>query len=278
MEGTKAAITQAMLEALEGGPPVAVATIIQAPPGSGVTLGAKMLVRHDFSTLGSLGGGPLEEAVVERCLEALPRPQVFTLRLDSQGTPLEREREQAAIEVLIEVAASPPTLLIVGAGHIGKVLAQIGSLCGFRVVVVDDRPDYANPQRLPWAHQVLCGDFVPTLSSFPITPDTYIVLVTRGHRHDEVSLRAVITSPAAYIGMIGSRRRVTTVLQHLLAEGYPREAVERVHTPIGLDIGAETPEEIAISILAEIIMIQRGGTGAPLSQVVDVRRRLFATP
>ncbi|HLB28924.1 MAG TPA: XdhC/CoxI family protein [Dehalococcoidia bacterium] len=276
----KAAIAREVLAALAGGMPVAVATIIQAPVPSPaiapILLGAKLLVRADGSTLGSLGGGSLEEAVVDYCLELLPRPQTITFRLDSQGAAFKQAMERQAVEILVEVAASPPSLLVVGAGHVGRVLAQLGSLCGFRVVVLDDRPEYADPERFPLASQVLCDDFVSTLRSFPITADTHIVLVTRGHKHDEASLRVVVGSPAAYVGMIGSRRRVTTILQHLLADGYPRETVERVRTPIGLDIGAETPAEIAVSIIAEIIMLQRGGTGAPMSQVVDVRRHLFA--
>jgi xanthine dehydrogenase accessory factor len=121
------------------------------------------------------------------------------------------------------------------------------------------------------ADRVICGDLVEELRRFPIDGATYIVLVSRGHKQDETSLLEVAASDAAYVGMIGSQRRVSTVLTHLARAGVPREALERVHTPIGLDIGAETPEEIAVSIVAELIEVRRGGTGTRLSQLRKVR-------
>jgi xanthine dehydrogenase accessory factor len=116
------------------------------------------------------------------------------------------------------------------------------------------------------ADRVMCGDFTQLLAEFPITQTTYIVLVSRGHKQDETALRAVVTRDARYVGMIGSRRRVATVLRHLAEEGYPIEALERVYTPIGFDIGAETPEEIAVSIMAELIAVRRGGSGRPMRE------------
>src|SRR3972149_3653048 len=180
-------------------------------------------------------------------------------------------------------------------GHTGKALATIGALCGFSVVVIDDRPDYANQERFPEADRVLCGDFAEALRGLPIDSNTYIVTVTRGHKHDEESLRQVVGSPAAYVGMIGSKRRVAAVLQHLIDDGLDPEAgrrghtppgpglggrapgggaggVRRVHTPIGLDIGAETPEEIAVAIMAEVVQVRRGGSGRPMREVKKARR------
>jgi xanthine dehydrogenase accessory factor len=123
------------------------------------------------------------------------------------------------------------------------------------------------------ADRVICGDLIEELSRLEIDANTYVVLVSRGHKQDELSLREVVRSDAAYVGMIGSRRRVGTVLTHLAREGYPREALERVHTPIGLDIGAETPEEIAVSVVAELIQVRRGGTGQKLSELRKARIR-----
>jgi xanthine dehydrogenase accessory factor len=185
-----------------------------------------------------------------------------------------REAESASggYQVMLEVHEPPATLLVIGGGHIGKALATIGDLCGFSVVVVDDRPDYANQERFPEADRVICGDFAEVLRDFPIDHNTYIVTVTRGHKHDEISLHQVAESPAAYVGMIGSKRRVGAVLQHLIDDGLDAEAVRRVHTPIGLDIGAETPEEIAVAIMAEVIQVRRGGSGRPMREVKKARR------
>ena len=261
--------------AVAGGSPVAVATLIRLPAGGlppgGRSLGAKMLVRRDGSRLGELSGGPLEEAVAADALAALstvPRPAVQALYYTSEGERVRRLETQpdAAYQVMLEVVEARPVLLIVGAGHIGQSLTRLGEYAGFSVVVLDDRPDFASRERLPEADRILCGDLVESLRGFPIDSNTYVVLVSRGHKEDELALREVVTSSAAYVGMIGSRRRVKAVLQHLADGGFPQAALERVRTPIGLDIGAETPEEIAVSIIAEVIDARRGGTGRPLSE------------
>jgi xanthine dehydrogenase accessory factor len=261
MASINAEIARVVLEALESGDPVATATVIRSPDGGAVPVSTKMLVRADGSGIGDLGNAELDEAVRRACLETLPKRGTRLLRIDAAGRAVDGRHERSTYDVLIEVIETPPLLLIVGAGHIGRSLCAIGALLGFYVSVLDDRPDYANHQRLPEADQVLCEDFEAALQQFPITRNTYIVMVSRGHKQDELSLRQVVSSRAAYVGMIGSKRRTSTVLQHLAEEGFPREALDAVHTPIGLDIGAETPEEIAVSILAEIIMLRRGGTG-----------------
>jgi xanthine dehydrogenase accessory factor len=131
---------------------------------------------------------------------------------------------------------------------------------------MDDRELYANAERFSMADYVRAGDLTQLIADFPIGSNTYAVLVSRGHKQDENALRAVIGRGAGYVGMIGSRRRVATVLRHLAEEGYPVEALERVYTPIGFDIGAETPEEIAVSIMAEIIAVRRNGSGRPMRE------------
>lgn len=264
-----ARIASEAVAAAEGGPSVAVATLIRVPAG-GLPLGAKMLVRPDGGRLGDLGGGSLEEAVAADALAALSdrrRSAVQVLHYTIGGERLHRleGRADAAYQFMLEVVEARPVLIVVGAGHIGRALTQLGEHVGFSVAVLDDRPEFADRERLPEADRVLCGDIVESLRGLSIDSNTYVVLVSRGHRQDEQALREVVTSRAAYVGMIGSRRRVSTVLQHLSDEGFPREALERVRTPIGLDIGAETPEEIAVSIIAEIIQARRGGTGAPMS-------------
>jgi xanthine dehydrogenase accessory factor len=266
------AIAAEVLRAARTGPSVAVATIISAPQGSEPRPGDKLLLRGDGSWLGRLDGGAFEDAVAEDCLAALtqlPRRPVQALYYRPEGARVHRLEVKGgagAYEVMVEVVEAPVTLLVVGGGHIGLSLATVGAHAGFSVAVLDDRTMYANAERFPMADKVMCGDFVEELATFPIGTNTYVVLVSRGHKQDEVALRQVVSSPAAYVGMIGSKRRVATVLRHLAEEGFPVEALERVHTPIGFDIGAETPEEIAISIIAEIVMVRRGGSGRQMRE------------
>jgi xanthine dehydrogenase accessory factor len=260
--------------ALEEGPPVLVATIIAAPPSAVAAVGSKMLVRPDGSSEGTLGEPTLDAAVKAEAPDAFSRHAVETLYIDRAGARTGRldAREDDSFQVMLEVHERPATLLIIGAGHVGKALATIGNICGFSVEIVDDRPEYASAERFPEADRITCGRFDEVLNGYPIGENSYVVCVTRGHKHDETSLRLVAASAAAYVGMIGSKRRVGAVLQHLIEEGLDRAAVERVHTPIGLDIGAETPEEIAVSIMAEIIRVRRGGSALPMREVSRGRR------
>ncbi|MGB2694898.1 MAG: XdhC/CoxI family protein [Dehalococcoidia bacterium] len=275
MSDEQAEILREVVRAASGGSPVAVATVIRAPEGAPTVAGAKLLVRADGTRLGSLGGGTLEDAAAADAHAALtrrPRMQVESIYYGADGTRLHRvEAGLDEFEVMIEMTERPATLLIVGGGHVGQSIATIGEHVGLSVVVLDDREAFANVERFPMADRVIHGDFVEELRRFEIDTSTYIVLVSRGHKQDELSLREVVTSDAAYIGMIGSHRRVSAVLTHLAREGYARAALERVHTPIGLDIGAETPEEIAVSVVAEIIAVRRGGSGAKMSELRKAR-------
>lgn len=167
------------------------------------------------------------------------------------------------IRIFVQPLSPPLKLLILGAGHVGQAVAKMAVLLDyFGITVIDDRRDFANGARFPGA-QVICNSFAKALENYPITPATYIVIVTRGHRYDEECLKQVVSSPAAYIGLIGSRRRTRLLLRHLHEIGYPQKDLDRVVTPIGLDIGGETPEEIAVSILAEIISLRRKGKILP---------------
>jgi xanthine dehydrogenase accessory factor len=169
-------------------------------------------------------------------------------------------------EVFVEPFVPPPVLLIAGAGHIAAPLAAIAHIMNYSVSVTDDRASFASRERFPSAKQLLVGDIEATLRNYPITPRTHVVLVTRAHAHDVQGLRAIIDSPAAYIGMIGSQRRVWAVFKLLHDEGVPAEKLARVRAPIGLDLGTSTPEEIALGIMAEITMLRHGGTGKTMSE------------
>ena len=231
--------------------------------------GEKMLVYADARTLGAIGGGPLQDAVRERAVAAIPQHFVGAVAFSPQGEPIEGRRAveaaEAVVEILIEVVEPAATLLVVGGGHVGLAVGQVGALLGMDVAILDDREEYAHPERFPYPAQVICGDFDHELERFPITANTYIVLVSRGHKVDELSLRRVAERGAGYVGMIGSKRRTRTVLQHLAEDGVDPDDLARVFTPIGLDIGAETPEEIAVSVLGEIILVRRGGRALPMS-------------
>lgn len=192
----------------------------------------------------------LAGAVAEAAAAVLAgrRPQLTTLKVGGDR-----------VTFFLEPVSPEPEVLILGGGHVGQQVAALAAQVGYRITVVDDRPDFANKQLFPAADRVICAPFTTALQELKINPSTFVVIVTRGHRYDYECLRAVIQAPAAYIGMIGSRRRVQGVRERLLAEGVNQEALARVHAPIGLDIGAETPAEIAISILAEIIRVYRRG-------------------
>ena len=273
-EGASAAeVAEAALRAREGGAPVLVATVVAAPADAAEKVGAKMVVREDGSFLGALDSGAIDEVVKREAPDGFRRHGVEVLYLTAGGeTVARRDAEDDAYQVMIEIHERPATLLVIGGGHVGKALSTIGQLCGFSIEIVDDRPEFANEERFPEADKITAGYFDEVLDGYPIDSNTYIVCVTRGHRHDETSLRMVAESEAAYVGMIGSARRVRAVLQHIVEAGVAQEAVDRVHTPIGLDIGAETPEEIAVSIMAEIVMVRRGGGGQPMRSIKGKRR------
>jgi xanthine dehydrogenase accessory factor len=229
-----------MLEAASGaGPRLARATVIE---GAGeLTSGMTFALNEDGARLGDAKLGNLTEDLLR---EALASGARGTVSVETDG--------QSA-SVYIEVIEPEAELIVVGGGHIGRSLSYIAAHIGLRVTVIDDREEYANDERFPEADRVICGDFVAALQSLSLGPTSYVVIVTRGHKQDELALAEVAGSKAGYIGMIGSKRRVSAVFQHLIEDGVSPAALDGVHSPIGVDIGAETPEEIAVSIIAEVI-------------------------
>ncbi len=166
--------------------------------------------------------------------------------------------------LLVEPFFPKPRLIILGGGHIAKPLSEFGAKVGFSIVVSDDRPSFANPDRFPNADEVICEGFEAVFDQIEIRPSDFVVIVTRGHRHDGICIRRALNYSPTYIGMIGSKRRVKEMLQQLMAEGYPKEKLEALHSPIGLSIGAVTPEEIAISIISECIGVRRSSSSSAL--------------
>lgn len=252
-------LTKRLLSAAEGGEPVVLASVLEPGPRA-LEAGARMIVERSGERIGSLGDAVLDDAVAAYAPEAFPKHITQTLYVTPDG--LTDRTVRGATAIYVEVVEAKPVFLIVGGGHIGRSLAKLADFIDFHVVVLDDREDFANSEKIPWADEILCEDYEAALDRYPINSSTYITLVTRGHKQDELSLRHCLGRGAAYLGMIGSKRRTGAVLQHLADEGFDRAELDKVRTPIGLNIGAETPEEIAISIMAEVIMFRRGGSGA----------------
>jgi len=254
-------LTQRLLQAAEGGQPVVLASVLESGH-LGLEPGTRMLVERDGERMGTLGDAALDDLVAAYSAEAFDRHATETVYLGETGL---RDRTIAgATSVYIEVVESKPVFLVVGAGHIGKCLAKLADFLDFHVVVLDDREDFANSENIPEADEILCEDFDAAIDRYPIDANTSVVMVTRGHKQDEESLRRCLGRGAGYLGMIGSKRRTSTVIQHLTEEGYDPEELAKIRTPIGLRIGAETPEEIAVSIMAEVIMLRRGGDGGTM--------------
>jgi xanthine dehydrogenase accessory factor len=216
--------------------------------------------------------GDTAKALVQQILQQLQNGQSVTLvtPLDGVKAPYiaETQAEVDQATAFVETLAPPPTLLIVGAGHVGIQLAKVAHLIGFQVAVQDDRPDWANANHYPQASQILAQDIAPAMATLATHQNLYAALVTRGYTYDLAALQTLLQrpQPCRYIGMIGSEKRVRQVYQAIEQAGLSREQLASIYGPIGLNIGALTPEEIAVSIGAELIMVQRGGTGRSLSE------------
>jgi xanthine dehydrogenase accessory factor len=237
----------------------ALTTIVNVSGSIPSVVAAKMLVREDGSILGTVGGGRMESEVREGAIEAMKdeKPKTMTFNMDQTPDDETGLVCGGSLEVFIEPLVPAPVLYIFGGGHVGLNLYKVAMLAGFEVVLADDRELYANRERFPDAREVHTGDLDATLSELTPSGDSYIAIVTRGHRHDIRVLRWALNTPAHYIGMIGSGRKVLSLYQKLEAEGVARESFNRVFAPIGLEISAGTPEEIAISIVAELIAVRR---------------------
>lgn len=245
----------------EAGVPAALATVVETSGSSPRKAGAKMLVRHDGTTLGTVGGGRVELETVTAALEAIhegkPRTVAFTLT-EEHGHVCGGQ-----VLVYVEPAARRPRLVIAGAGHVGRALARAASFAGYRVAVADDRPVYVDREQLPDVDDVLTGEYGEIFERLSVDGTTAIVIATTGFEKDFAAVRGALRTPAPFIGLIGSARKRETLLRTLTDEGYPPREISRVTIPVGVAIGAETPEEIAISIVAQLIGQRRlhGGIG-----------------
>jgi len=220
---------------------------------------AKMLVRDDGSIMGTIGGGCVEAEVWQAAREVMESEKPRTLTFDLNQDPKYDTGLVCGgtLEIFVEPILPPAELYIFGAGHVAASLYKVAKIAGFDITVIDDREAYANRERFPEAQQVLAEDFDNAMAQITPSESSYIVIVTRGHRDDMRVLRWAVQTPARYIGMIGSKRKTITIFKELQQEGIPANLFDRVHAPVGLDIGAITPEEIAVSITAELIAKRR---------------------
>ena len=241
-----------MLQAYESGNPVAVAMVVKTADGRGYP-GAKILLKEDGSTLGSLGDAELNEIALDGAR-----------RVADLGTN-EYIATQFGAELYVEGFTTPPTLVLVGGGHVAKATYNLAMLLGFRIYVVDDRAQFANPERFPGAEDtIVVPDYTKAMDKVPVNANTFIVIATRGHWFDDLALESAVRTPAQYVGLLGSRRKTIMIYQRLVQLGVPVERLMDVHAPIGLDIGALTPEELAVSIMSEIIMRRHRSSGGPM--------------
>jgi xanthine dehydrogenase accessory factor len=252
------ALSEELARISEQGGSAVLATIVEAEGDDWVEAGAKCLVVDGKVKANTVGDA--------RSLQAIVRDSVAILNDEKSKLVAIEIPDGGKLQVFFEVMLEPPKLIVVGAGHIAVPLVQIAKVLDFHVTVIDDRLLYANRERFPAADEVLVGDMAQMLKEMTLTPSCYIVLITRGHKYDEPCLREILHSKAKYIGMIGSKRRIKACFQRFRdEEKIGEEVIERVYAPIGLDIATETPPEIALSILAEVIKIRRGGKAASLS-------------
>ena len=244
-----------IVDAYNGGNPVSLATIVNTPPNSpadGPRLGAKLLLRGDGVVSGSLGSPALNSQALEVAarVAAIGNSESLTT---GDGT-----------EIFVEGFTTPPTLVMVGGGHVGKATADLAHFLGYRVFVVDDRPEFSNSERFPYADDVVVAPYDEWADHLSINVNSFVVVATRGHRFDDMALESALRTRARYIGLLGSRRKTLMIYRRLMQLGVSAERIKEVYAPVGLDIGGLTPEELAVSVMSEIIMVRRGGGGGQM--------------
>ena len=252
----------AVADALERGEPAALVTIVATRGSTPQRVGAKMLVFADGRIVGTIGGGCYENDAFWKAREAIEqrRPQLLHYELSDDFAQETGLICGGQMDVYIEPIEPSPELYIIGAGHVGFHLARLAHDVGFRVHVVDDREKFANSERFPTAVEIVVDEISSWIERTPLPPHAYAVVVTRGHTNDLDAMRTLVPRELRYLGLIGSRAKVARIYDALTTESIEPEQLTRVHAPIGLDIGAVTPQEIAVSILAELIAVKHGKT------------------
>ena len=252
-------IFRAVVRALDADERTALVTIVSTSGSTPQRVGARMLVYEDGHTAGTIGGGCYENDACGKAREAirLSRPQLVRYSLNDDLAAESGLICGGQMEVFVEPVVPVPDLYLLGAGHVSVEVARIAQLAGFRVHVVDDREKFASAARFPGA-DVVVDDIPAWLKAAPLPPDAFVAVVTRGHRHDLDAVRELVGRRLRYLGLIGSRAKVLRIFESLESEGADQARLGSIHAPIGLDIGAVTPAEIAVSIVAELIAVRSG--------------------
>jgi len=253
-------ILKEALKRIEQGENVALVTIIETRGSTPREAGSKILVGKDGLIMGTIGGGITEAKVIEEAKKSLQerKSKILNYSLTRKAAALEAGAICGGeMKLFIDILNPKEKIIIFGAGHISIFVAKLAKILGFNVTVVDEREEFANQDRFPGIDCILVKEVQDALKDLDINSSTYIVIITRGHLMDEEVLGSVIGTEAKYIGMIGSKKKNQTIFQHLKEKGIAEKELEKVYAPIGLDIGAQTPEEIAVSIMAEIIQVRR---------------------
>ncbi|OGL40354.1 MAG: xanthine dehydrogenase [Candidatus Schekmanbacteria bacterium GWA2_38_9] len=243
----------------ESGEKAALATIVSRKGSTPRKESAKMLIKSDGSIIGSIGGGCVEGQVWDDAKEVIKKGKSKILHFDltNEEIALDGLACGGKMDVLIEPILPVPTMFIFGAGHISLPLCKIAKIAGFRVVIIDDRDIFANRERFPDADEIIVESFETVFNKLRMNDSSYLVIVTRGHLYDEKVLELSLRTKTKYVGMIGSKRKIKTIFTNLKSRGATQAQLEKIYTPIGLPIDAETPEEIAVSIMAEVIKVKQ---------------------
>jgi xanthine dehydrogenase accessory factor len=251
-------IYQELVGIISRGERAVLATIVSSRGSTPRTAGAKMLIKEDGTFVGTIGGGGTEHKIRQKVDEVMKSGQSQMVHFDLSGKDEALEMICGGqMDVFLEPILSPETIFLFGAGHTSQSTTNIAKRLGFRVVVIDSRPDYNNRERFPDADELVVEEYENAFSRLNMDENSYIVIYTTGYTVDEICLEFAVSTNARYIGMIGSHRKAKEVKEHLLQKGIPSQNLDKVRSPIGIEIGAETPDEIAISILAEIIKVKR---------------------
>ncbi|MCM3881654.1 MAG: XdhC/CoxI family protein [Vicinamibacterales bacterium] len=266
-------VFEALNRALERGEDAALVTIVSSQGSTPQRVGAKMLVYPDGRMVGTIGGGCYENDAFWKAREAIQTRKPLLVKYDLNDDFAQENGLVCGgqMQVYIEPLESTPRLYVIGAGHVGFNLAKLAATIGFKIHVLDDREKFANPERFPDAESVVVETIPDWLQRADIPSSAYVVIVTRGHTHDLDALRSLAKRELRYLGLIGSKAKVKRIYDALLDEGMPVEYLQRVHAPVGLDIGAVSPEEIAVAILAELIAVRRGKIHDPRVAAVSMR-------
>lgn len=245
-------IMESIVEGIKENRRMALVTITKSEGSTPGKEGSMMSVDPEGTILGTVGGGKVEKTLIEEAVECIHNNQSKTFQHDLSASAELGMVCGGRVEGYIKVFGTSRKLLIAGGGHVALELYQLANFLKYDTIIFEDREEFGNWERFPKASQIILGDVAENLSAFPVDSNSYIILVTRGHRYDEEALKAVVNREAAYIGMIGSKSKAKRTLDHLLEEGYDAEKLHKVYSPTGIALGGDTPEEIALSIMAEI--------------------------